>query len=210
MGRLARLPVAVVVGMVAGSVLLLPAGAHYNPDVQKFGHLKKHFVAKAAARKPGTINAAKNPVDWTKLKGVPDALADGDDSTDGFTATKLGPADMPDAPLTSAASVIGTLALPAGSYTVLASLYITPPASNHEAECRLELGAAADDSGTLEVEQFEVEDVSVVLMVAGTLPAAGSAVIRCMDDGGPGSFTAFRQLRITAIELGALTQSTIP
>jgi hypothetical protein len=36
---------------------------------------------------PGTINQAGNPVDWTKLKGVPDGLADGLDRLFGLAAT---------------------------------------------------------------------------------------------------------------------------
>ncbi len=35
---------------------------------------------------PGAINDAGNPVDWTKLKGVPDGLADGIDRLFGFAA----------------------------------------------------------------------------------------------------------------------------
>ena len=36
---------------------------------------------------PGTINGAGNPVDWTKLKGVPDGFADGIDRLFGLAVT---------------------------------------------------------------------------------------------------------------------------
>lgn len=39
-------------------------------------------------KQPGTINSATNPVDWTKLKGVPAGLADGVD--DGVEAAGFG------------------------------------------------------------------------------------------------------------------------
>lgn len=44
-------------------------------------------------KQPGTINTATNPVDWTKLKGVPAGLADGiDDGVEGagFGLNKVG------------------------------------------------------------------------------------------------------------------------
>lgn len=38
---------------------------------------------------PGTINTASNPVDWTKLKGVPGPIADGSDAIDGGNAANI-------------------------------------------------------------------------------------------------------------------------
>lgn len=52
-----------------------PASGHVT---QKFGHLwNKHIKPMLATE--GTINESRNPVDWTKLKGVPASIADGDD-----------------------------------------------------------------------------------------------------------------------------------
>jgi hypothetical protein len=38
------------------------------------------YARKAALRSPGTINSASNPVAWSKLRGVPAELMDGDDA----------------------------------------------------------------------------------------------------------------------------------
>ena len=55
------------------AALIGPAGAHKSG-----AHIwKKHVRPKL--QKPGTINTASNPVDWTKLKNVPAAFADGVD-----------------------------------------------------------------------------------------------------------------------------------
>jgi hypothetical protein len=56
---------AIVVGPVAAS-----AGNGYGP-IWKF--------VKARLSKAGTVNAANNPVDWTRLKNVPAGFADGVD-----------------------------------------------------------------------------------------------------------------------------------
>jgi hypothetical protein len=70
-----RSVVLVAVGVLIGGLLLAPVSAHVN---SKFGHLWKiHIKPKLA--KPGSINAPKNPVDWTRLKNVPAGFADGID-----------------------------------------------------------------------------------------------------------------------------------
>ncbi len=58
------------------------AAAH---DSGTTSHLWEHFKGLKVA---GTINADTNPVDWTKLKGVPAGLADGVD--DGVTVAGFG------------------------------------------------------------------------------------------------------------------------
>ncbi len=65
-----------IVGLVLGFALS-PAQA----DVTKsFDHLWKQHI-KPKISKPGTINVAKNPLEWTKLKNVPTDFADGVDAT---------------------------------------------------------------------------------------------------------------------------------
>ncbi|MDQ4028307.1 MAG: hypothetical protein M3214_09705 [Actinomycetota bacterium] len=75
-------PRSVVMGLgliLVGALLVAPVGAHVKKE---FGHLwKKHIKPKLAA--PGTINKAKNPVNWTKLKHVPSGFADGTDDVAG-------------------------------------------------------------------------------------------------------------------------------
>ena len=81
-----------VVGVLVAAALMTPAGAHVSG---KFRHLwKKHIAPKLSAE--GTINDPRNPVDWTKLKGVPEGFADGVDDGDGnsggdITSVTAGP-----------------------------------------------------------------------------------------------------------------------
>lgn len=66
----------VLVGVV-GALVATPVGAHVN---ERFNHLwKRHIRPKLAAE--GTINNPNNPVNWTRLVGVPADFADGDDET---------------------------------------------------------------------------------------------------------------------------------
>jgi hypothetical protein len=75
----ARSVVAGVGLILVGALLVAPVGAHVN---KRFGHLwKKHIKPKLSTQ--GTINKAKNPLDWTKLKNVPPGFADGTDDVTG-------------------------------------------------------------------------------------------------------------------------------
>jgi hypothetical protein len=47
------------------------------------------YYTKSTLNTAGTINTATNPVDWTKLKGVPAGLADGIDANSGGTVTSV-------------------------------------------------------------------------------------------------------------------------
>jgi hypothetical protein len=70
---------------IAGIVLTLTLGMIvFAPGVRAhvtstFTHLWNDHIEPLLAT-PGTINAAENPVHWTKLKGVPAGLADGLDN----------------------------------------------------------------------------------------------------------------------------------
>ena len=63
-----------VTGVTIGLLLITPALAH----VDGVRHLWNNHIKPRLAN-PGTINDANNPVDWTKLKGVPAGFADGTD-----------------------------------------------------------------------------------------------------------------------------------
>ncbi len=69
--------VVLVAGVMIGALLLTPAGADVTSS---FKHLWNDHIKPKIAN-PGTINDTKNPVDWTKLKGVPEGFADGADDT---------------------------------------------------------------------------------------------------------------------------------
>jgi hypothetical protein len=75
-GRPFRRPMWVAAAMLLGIILLAPgARAHVGGT---FSHLWNQHIKPRLAT-PGTLNAAGNPVDWTKLKGVPAGFADGQD-----------------------------------------------------------------------------------------------------------------------------------
>ena len=67
----------------------------------------------AALASPGTINGAGNPVDWTKLKGVPDGFADGIDRLFGLAVTDFSGDTTPSAGGASVLSIgaAGTVAI---------------------------------------------------------------------------------------------------
>jgi hypothetical protein len=69
----------IVLCLLAAVLLTTPVGAHLEDGVKHFW--KEHLKPKLANE--GTINKKKNPVDWTKLKGVPAGFADGSDDGGG-------------------------------------------------------------------------------------------------------------------------------
>jgi hypothetical protein len=71
----------VLTGALVGAVLAGPVAASAGNG---YGPIWKHVKSKLA--KAGTINAANNPVDWTRLKNVPAGLADGIDDVGGGAA----------------------------------------------------------------------------------------------------------------------------
>lgn len=70
-----RLTTILVAGALALVLAASQAGAH---DDGTTAHLWETHIAPMAD--PGQINASTNPVDWTKLKGVPADFADGNDA----------------------------------------------------------------------------------------------------------------------------------
>jgi len=64
-------------------------------------------TAASALSAPGTINQASNPVDWTKLKGVPDGISDGIDRLFGFAVTELNSDPTPNVSGASVLSISG-------------------------------------------------------------------------------------------------------
>jgi hypothetical protein len=86
----ARNVLLILAGVIIGALVIGPVGAHVG---HKFGHLwKEHIKPKFA--QAGTINKAKNPVDWTRLKNVPAEIADGNDNTGGGGGGGGGPGDI--------------------------------------------------------------------------------------------------------------------
>jgi hypothetical protein len=65
--------------LVLAALLISPAGAHVTGS---FRHLWRDHIKPRLAN-AGSLNAPSNPVDWTKLKGVPPDFADGIDDTGG-------------------------------------------------------------------------------------------------------------------------------
>lgn len=70
---------AIVAALAVAALLITPAGAHVTSSVR---HLwRQHIKPKLST--PGALNAPGNPVDWTRLKGIPSDFADGIDDTGG-------------------------------------------------------------------------------------------------------------------------------
>jgi len=75
MPKAGRVVLVVAICAVLSLLVLSPGGAHVS---RSFKHLwAKHLRPKLTVG--GTINKRTNPVHWTKLKGVPAGVADGDD-----------------------------------------------------------------------------------------------------------------------------------
>ncbi len=73
----ARVAMLLLTGAVVGSMLAGPVASAAGG----FGPVWKFVKSRLSA--PGTINADRNPVDWSRLKNVPDGFADGVDELGG-------------------------------------------------------------------------------------------------------------------------------
>jgi hypothetical protein len=131
-----------VAGVVIGAFMITPAGAHVTDS---FKHLwNKHIKPKLA--NPGTINASGNPVDWTKLKGVPSGFADGTDDVGDVNIDQFAPIMRADSPASGSVANSGAVTVNSLSITapVVGFLVITGSATVNNNEG----GAAAFPNGT--------------------------------------------------------------
>jgi hypothetical protein len=195
---------AILAGMLAGSIIMTPVGAHVTTGVKHLinKHLKKTFYTK---KKSDARYLLKT--DSTALAGF-----------------KNGPGDVPSVPtVTQAEATIGALALPAGNFAIFTKLYVEdtvgdppPPAGSDspdiEVTCRLEAGADSDEAVTeLLVTSGAPWRAVISLQVVHSFTTAGSAVVKCRDDlQAPNTTTVYRFLKITAIEQGSVSSVAIP
>jgi hypothetical protein len=190
-----------VAGVLAGSIMITPAGAHVTDSVKHLinRHLKKAFYTKKQANKRFVLKA---------------------DST-GVTGLKNGPGDVASVPSAAdPAATIGTLALGKGNYAIFAKLYVEDAAGNPDpaappdvtVTCRMEAEADFDETTATVFPASPLAWRSVIaLQVGHAFSAAGSAVVKCRDDlAAPNTSTVFRFLKITAIRLGSVSNVTIP
>ncbi len=185
-----------VAGVLAGSIMITPAGAHVTDNVKHLinRHLKKTFYTKKQANARFVLKA----------------------DSSGVTGFKNGPGDVPSVP--SAAdpgATIGTLALGRGNYAIFAKLYVEDRATldppQVEVTCRLEGGGDFDESSTMLFPGGVRDRAAISLQVAHAFPSPGSAVVKCRDDlPPPNANTFFYFLKITAIRLERVTNVTIP
>jgi hypothetical protein len=194
-----RVIAAVVAGMLAGSIIMTPAGAHITTSVKHLinKHIKKQFYTKKQSNSRFVLKT-----DSTALSGF-----------------KNGPGDVPSVPtVTQAEATIGTLALPAGNFAISAKLYLEdvegpPDDTDVEVTCRLEAGADFDQSmATLFAGGAGFPWRSPIsLQLAHAFPSPGNAVVKCRDDvPAPYTLTTFNFLRITAIEQGSASNVALP
>ena len=194
-----RVVAAILAGMLAGSIIMTPVGAHVTTGVKHLinKHIKKQFYTKKQSNSRFVLKT-----DSTALSGF-----------------KNGPGDVPSVPsVTQAEATIGTLAVATGSYAIFAKLYVEdtvgdppPPAGSDspdiEVTCRLEAGADSDEAMTelLVTSGFPFRAV-ISLQLVHTFTAPGSAVVKCRDDlQPPNTTTVYRFLKITAIEQGSVS-----
>lgn len=188
-----RVVAAILAGMLAGSIIMTPVGAHVTTGVKHLinKHLKKTFYTKK-------LSDARyvRKTDSTALGGF-----------------KNGPGDVPSVPaVTDAAATIGTLAVPAGSYAIFAKLFVEDTASasdEYVITCRLEAGTDVDESATHMF--FAPWRAAISLQVVHTFAAAGSVVVKCKDDlPAPNTNATYRSLKVTAIEQGSVSNVALP
>ena len=166
---------------------LSPAGAHVN---SRFGHLWGSHIKPKLAR-PGTLNAAGNPVNWTKLKSVPSHVRNGHKAI-----TKAPPGQH--------ANETMTLNLPRGSYVIFAKAYaFTLGDGVHQVNCSLDAGADQDDTNTTVAKPSGSEFVNEVISqhVTHTFTSPGTVTFRCDTTSSVGVWNP----RITALRVGGLT-----
>jgi hypothetical protein len=189
-----RVIAAILAGMLAGSIIMTPVGAHVTTGVKHLinKHLKKVFYTKKQSNARFVLKT-----DSTALAGF-----------------KNGPGDVPSVPaVTDAAATIGTLSLPAGNYAISAKLYVEdlvgPPDPDPDVEvtCRLEAGSDFDQSRTTVFATAGFPwRATMSLQVVHAFPSAGSVVMKCIDDVPPPySNTTYNSLKITAIEQGSIS-----
>jgi hypothetical protein len=197
--RALRIIAPLVAGVLAGSIMITPAGAHVTDSVKHLinRHLKKTFYTKKQSNARFVLK--------TESTGV--------------VGLKNGPGDVPSVPSAAdPAATIGTLALGKGNYAIFAKLYVEDavgdPGGNPDivVTCRLEAGTDSDESMThLLVAPAAPWRAVISLQVAHAFPSAGSAVVKCRDDlAPPNTSTVYRFLKITAIRLGSVSNVTIP
>jgi hypothetical protein len=157
--------------VVAASLAIGPGRPVFAHVSQSVDHLWNVHLKPLLAT-PGTLNSSSNPVDWTKLKGVPSGFADGTDN--GITRILAGkgisvksgfggPSVSVDLPAYSGFkdsggiiandfATVGSLKVPAGSYVIVAKLNVIQPSPapggelNLTVECKLQAGGDFDEA----------------------------------------------------------------
>jgi hypothetical protein len=187
-----RVVPALLAGMLAGSIIMTPAGAHVTESVKHLinKHIKKQFYTKKQSNSRFVLKT-----DSTAVAGF-----------------KNGPGDVPSVPaVTDAAATIATLALPAGNYAIFAKLFVEDTANTtneYVVTCRLEAGTDVDESMTHVF--FAPWRAALSLQVVHSFSSAGSAVVKCRDElPAPNTGTIYRQLKITAIEQASISNAAL-
>lgn len=111
-------------------------------------------------------------------------------------------------------TTVGSLSLPAGSYTVTAKAWLQSRAGtgNSAAFCKLTLGGSSDQlqadaqDGNGDVARQPVRNASMFLTLSGTITSGSTAKLSCGNLGGGNTYLQF--IKITAIKLGALSKTS--
>lgn len=179
---------AILAGMLAGSIIVSPVGAHVTTDVAHLiSHMKKGFFTKKQANTRFVLKTDSRTI----------------------SGSKDGPGDIPSVPsVTQAEATIGTLPVPRGKYAIFAKLVIdavgTAGPNESAVTCRLEAGSDVDQSmAQMLATPWQAE---INLQVVHAFPSAGNVVVKCRDDL-PATDTgqAYRFLKIMAMEQGSIS-----
>ena len=155
-----------------------PAGAHVSERVQ---HLWGEHI-KPRLSEPGTPNRSTNPVHWTRLKGVPNSLLDGDDISGALFEQKFSSSAVStdSAAPTMLAEVTD---IPAGTYAIHGKF----DGSGQGVECTLKVREGASvvdlDHVFISCGCTYTTSWSGPLQVMRTLQSTGSARIECSVSG---------------------------
>jgi hypothetical protein len=191
-----RVIAAIIAGMLAGSIIMTPAGAHITTSVKHLinKHIKKQFYTKKQSNSRFVLKA----------------------DSGSFAGFKNGPGDVPSVPAaTDAAATIATLSLPTGNFAIFAKLYVDDAVTFDPPQvvvtCRLEAGSDFDESVTMLFPGGVRDQAVISLQLVHAFTSAGSAVVKCRDDlSAPNTNTVYRQLKITAIEQPSISNVSLP
>lgn len=173
----------------AGSATLAcRSGALFHVSLIKLAAIKAGTLVRTPIGAPGTTSGSANPrIDF--------AFADG-----------------PLAVVKNSTASVGSVAIPAGNWSVRAKLFVvgTPfaPIDEFNVKCQLTLGSDVDAEMVELVPSVGMPAFGLSLQAVHHFSADGTASVDCGFKGGPGTVAA-HDLRFIAVRAGSLTNTAL-